>query len=512
MIGRHGRRSLGAVAMTLVAAAFAFPGPAAADLPEVGGAVLESISASPETTLSFWTKERREAAEPLSVPTLPGAPPEESESLSAEIAPAAGKADASTTESTSSTAPAPTTFAARTTAVTGAAGQTATIGGTEIGFAESVLYPNRANGKIYGEYRFGLEKELYQCSGSVLNSPNGDVVLTAGHCVIDPETGTVANKLMFVPGYRQHSEPFGRWAAEAFATTETWKKTAKAGQHPNEGGDLAVLVLSESETHKNVEEVVGGLGVAFDQPCNQTYTQYGYPAEAPYDGETLYSHVTPYAGPDTNPLFSPVPIKIASDFTQGASGGPWTIGPSSSPTVVSLTDYGYEDQPGWLYGAYFGEAARKAYELASGKVVPAGIEETCKALPEIPVPPTPTPTTPTPTPEPEVTPPNTPVTLKVTRVRRRANGSAVLTAQVSTAGELKLSGTAVRAESVSTPAAGKYRMVVSPRGVTTRRLRVNGRAKVGVKVAFSASGKTSRVSRAIQLSRRSGDGHVQAQG
>jgi hypothetical protein len=491
----------------VVAGAAAFPGPAAAELPEVEGAVLESFSASPETTLSFWTKARREMAEPLPALTLPGSPPEESTSLSSPLESPAEETG------TSSTGSEPTPTAARTAAVARtASAETALIGGTEIGPAESVLYPNRANGKIYGEYRIGLEKELYQCSGSVINSPHGDVVLTAGHCVIDPETGTVANKLLFVPAYRDHSEPFERWAAEAFATTEAWKKTAKAGSHANEGGDLALLVLVENGEEKSVEDVVGGLGIAFDQSCSQTYTQYGYPAEAPYDGETLYSNIAAYAGPDTNSLFSPSPIKIASDFTQGASGGPWTIGPSSSPTVLSLTDYGYEDQPGWLYGAYFGEAARKAYELASGKVVPAGIEETCKALPVPPPTPEPEPTKPVePTPPIESTPPQTAVTVKVTRVRRRANGSAVLTAQVSSAGMLKLSGSAVRAESINAPTAGKYRMVVSPKGVVTRRLLQDGRAKVGVKVAFSASGKISRVSRAIQLNRRSAARNAQPQ-
>jgi hypothetical protein len=102
---------------------------------------------------------------------------------------------------------------------------------------------------------------------------------------------------------------------------------------------------------------------------------------------------------------------------------------------------------------------------------------------------------------PEATPVK-PVTLKLTRVRRRANGSAVLTAKVNTAGMLKLSGTAVRAESLDTPAAGRYRLIVAPKGKTNRRLRRQGRAKVGVKVAFRAAGKTKRVSRKIQLSRR----------
>jgi len=201
-----------------------------------------------------------------------------------------------------------------------------------------------------------------------------------------------------------------------------------------------------------------------------------------------------------------VPMKIASDFTRGASGGPWAIGiGSGAPTVLSLTAYGYASQPGYLYGPYFGEAAKKAYGASFGKILPAGIEETCAALPPPtpPQPPMPTPT-PTPTPEPEATPAKT-VTLKVTRVRRRANGSAVLTAKVNAAGMLKLSGAAVRAESLDTPAAGRYRLIVAPKGKTNRRLRQKGRAKVGVKVAFRAAGKTKRVSRKIQLSRRAPD-------
>jgi hypothetical protein len=169
--------------------------------------------------------------------------------------------------------------------------------------------------------------------------------------------------------------------------------------------------------------------------------------------------------------------------------------------VLSLTAYGYENQPGYLYGPYFGEAAKKAYGASFGQILPAGIEETCAALPPAPPsPPAPVPPAPTPTPEPEVTP-SKPVTLKVTRIRRRANGSAVLTAKVNTAGMLKLSGTAVRKESLDTPDAGQYRLVVAPKGATNRRLRRKGRAMVGVKVAFSASGKTKLVSRKIQLSR-----------
>jgi hypothetical protein len=484
LIGRRDRRAAYAVVAALVAAAFAFPALAAADAPE-DGAVLEFLAPSASGWGTHWTKQELEEAKPLPVITLPG--PE------APMGPEAPAAEPSE--------------AARTAALGGAVlGQTAATEGIEVPVAESVSPPNSANGTLFGKYLVEGKIEKYSCSGSVVQSTHGDVVVTAGHCVIEPETGAKTQKgLTFIPGYRNGTAPYGEWQAEYFTATETWLHSATKGSYPNEGGDVAFLNLRKNEDGEDVEDVVGALGIDFDQSCNQTYTQFGYPAEAPYNGNVLYSHTASYAGPDTNPLFSPVPLKIASDFTRGASGGPWAIGVGTEePTALSVTAYGYENQPGFLYGPYFGEAAKKAYGIAVGHFLPAGIEETCAALPPPPpTPPTPTPPAPTPTPAPEATPVVKPVTLKVTRVRRRANGSAVLTAKVNTAGILQLSGTAVRGESLGTPAAGRYRLVVAPKGRTTRRLRQVGKAKVGVKVAFSASGKTKSVSRKIRLSRPS---------
>jgi len=521
------------VATVLVATAFAFPAFAAAESPE-DGAVRESLAPSHQPWwLSHWTRERLEEAEPLPIITLPE-PAEAAESVEAAAEPEAStfaQPEASTntqpeaTATTQSEAPSAGAPEGASTAALSArvAARAAAIEGVEVAAAESTLFPNSANGKLFGtfEVRVGpheFKKEDYVCSASVVKPPESitpsksesspapsNVVLTAGHCAIDPETGTRTNtEMIFIPGYRNGTAPYGVWQAAFFTTPETWKNTAKAGSRPNEGGDIAFIGLKNNSEGESVEKVVGSFGIGFDQACNQAYTQFGYPAEAPYTGELLYSHNAGYAGADTEGAFAPVPMKIASDFTRGASGGPWAVGiGTGAPTVLSLTAYGYANQPGYLYGPYFGEAAKKAYSEAFVKTIPAGIEESCTALPPIPTPPTPTPTPTAPSPEAphETTPVAKPVTLKVTRVRRLANGSAVLTAKVNTAGSLTLSGAAVRAESVDTTTAGQYRMVVAPKGPTNRRLRQVGKAKVGVKVAFSASGKTKRISKKIALRR-----------
>lgn len=468
--GRCDRRYAWVVATAFAAAGLAFPAIAAAESTETGAG---RLAPAPAGAATHWTRAEFEDAEPLPIVELPGSAP----------------------------------GAPRTAATPdGATGATGAFQGTEVAATE---VPYLANGRLVGEFRIPLNErevkvEEYSCSASVVPSRRGNVILTAAHCVIDPETGTVATegKLNFAPGYHNGIAPDGIWEASSYEATKSWSEWArKKVTPPNEGEDLAFLLLRSNQEGEDVQDVAGSLGIAFDQACTQTYTQYGYPAESPYDGQILYSHISPYAGTDLNPAIAPRPIKIASDFTRGSSGGPWTIGASTAPTALSVTAYGYENQPGYLYGPYFGEAARKAYERASGRFIATGIEETCAALPEIPAiqPPAPAPT---PTPQPEPAPVRHPLTLKLMRVHTRANGSAVLIVKIRPGGMLKLSGAAVRADSLHAPAAGKYRLVVKPKRATTRRLRRVGRAKVGVKVAFRTAGKTKRVRRKIQLSRR----------
>src|SRR5204863_4661001 len=116
-----------------------------------------------------------------------------------------------------------------------------------------------------------------------------DAVLTAGHCVIDPDTGARARNLVFVPGYRNGKKPFGSWSASRFATTSRWRNTAGTA-NPDEAGDMAMLTLANRRSDgATVQSVVGALGIGFHQARNQRYTEYGYPAASPYDGTKLYS-------------------------------------------------------------------------------------------------------------------------------------------------------------------------------------------------------------------------------
>jgi V8-like Glu-specific endopeptidase len=443
-----------------------------------------TFAAAPGATIAHWTPARRAAAEPMSV--LPVA-----RAGTLGGSPLLG-ASAASTSAGQATSASPVTSA---------------VEGVDTG--NSTEFPNRANGTVYGIFEIGGEVEEYQCSGSVIDSPQGDVVLTAGHCVIDPETGAVAGEIVFVPGYRELKAPFGVFAATKFVTTPEWSSTAGTSD-PYEAGDLALLVLAPStKTGLSVEATVGSLAIAFEQQREGTYTQWGYPGESPYNGEILYSHTTPYAGGD--PFYPPAerPIKIASDFTAGASGGPWTIGPASAPTVLSLTDYYYESDPRHLYGAYFGSAARKVYETATGVVVPP-VTTAVPTEPTIPAAATPAPTpaasppaaTPTPTPAPTPAPSPASGSLRIIAAHTRSTqGEATVVVHLGGPGTLRLSGPAVRTVSVVADVAGNYRLAVSAKadGAAARALRLRGSVTVGVGIRFASPVGVRHASRLVRL-------------
>jgi hypothetical protein len=440
--------------------------------------VAGSFAGAPVAAVAHWTAARRAAAEPMSALPLSRAG-----TLAGSPLPAASGAAGAPKTGSATTSVAPS----------------GPIEGVDTG--NPTLFPNRANGIVLGAFGEGSGEVEYQCSGSVIHSPAGDVVLTAGHCVIDAKTGEVAHEVVFVPGYREGTAPYGAWAANSWVTTPEWSSTAGT-REPDEAGDMAMLVLApKAGTGASVEATVGALSIAFEQAREQTYTQWGYPAEAPYpEGQILYSHTTPYAGADPFYPLSIAPIRIASDFTEGASGGPWTVGPTSAPTALSVTDYFYEFDPGHLYGAYFGAAARKVYERASGTVVPPAT--TASSEPTVPAAATPAPTPAASPPPATPAPPPATGSLRILASHvRSTHGEATVVVHVGGPGTLRLSGAAVRPVSVAAEVAGNYRLAVNAKvgSAAARALRLRGSATVGIWIRFAGPVGVRHASRLVRL-------------
>jgi hypothetical protein len=221
--------------------------------------------------------------------------------------------------------------------------------------------PNRLHGKVFATFH---EIGDFSCSATAVNSPGRSLVISAGHCVFDPQTGEWAANWVFVPGYRDGKAPYGRWVARVLRSTDPWVSSE------NVSFDVGAASMSRNRNGRALGDVIGGRGIGFGQSRDRVYTSYGYPAEMPYDGESLQACRSPYRGddPDTDP---PRTMRITCDMTGGSSGGGWV----SDGMQLSLNSYCTGlvliclDNTS-MYGPYFGDAVKKLYKRSRGSPPP----------------------------------------------------------------------------------------------------------------------------------------------
>lgn len=241
-----------------------------------------------------------------------------------------------------------------------------TMGSIGVGVTrQEVTVPSAQDARMHGKVFFtvpsGPDAGDYVCSGTVVNSRNRSVVWTAGHCVFDLESGnSFATNWTFVPAYSADDEPYGEWPAKRLATTSGWKTSA------NIRYDLGAAVVAKNASGQRLQEVVGARGIGFDQPRDQRYLAYGYPAEQPpleFDGSREFRCVSDNAGSDTPVGSGPPTMAIDCDMTGGASGGGWISG----TTLLSVTSYDYPIELNRLYGPYMSAGAKALYKSVAGK-------------------------------------------------------------------------------------------------------------------------------------------------
>ena len=187
------------------------------------------------------------------------------------------------------------------------------------------------------------------CSASVVHSADGDLAVTAAHCV----TG-VDGQMAFVPGYVNGKEPHGTWAVTAVYTDQAWQSS----QDPDD--DVAFLRLSGGAGGKSIESVTGAekMGIGWKVPALVRVT--GYPDDA---GQPITC--VNWAKP-----FSPTQLEFDCDgYADGTSGGPFHDGTTTATgrgTVIGVIG-GYEqggDTPDVSYAAVFGPAVAALYRAA----------------------------------------------------------------------------------------------------------------------------------------------------
>ncbi|MFG2982912.1 trypsin-like serine peptidase [Streptomyces sp. NPDC048258] len=273
----------------------------------------------------FWTAERMRSATPLDVTAAPGA-------TRTPVATSAAPTSIPPTASSSALTASPTAFPQ--------------AGGAWTGAGAVV----KTSGRVF----FTMGDRTASCSGDSITSANGSTVITAGHCV--KYQGAWHTNWVFVPGYNNGNAPYGQWSATKTFATDQWA----ASEDMNMDVGLAVVAPLNGQT---LSQAVGAQGILFNGGYNKKMYSFGFPAAAPYDGTKLV-YCSGNSGKD---FLLTKDHSLACNMTGGSSGGPWFQDFNEATglgTQVSVNSFGYTFLPNRMYGPYFGNEAKAAYDKA----------------------------------------------------------------------------------------------------------------------------------------------------
>jgi V8-like Glu-specific endopeptidase len=188
------------------------------------------------------------------------------------------------------------------------------------------------------------------CSASVVNSPGGDLVITAAHCML----GRAPGRVVFVPGYSGQGAPYGTWVVRRVITDRHWAHAADPGD------DVAFLVVGQRGSKARVQSVTGAEGLALPLP-GQPVVAVGYP-----DGA-----LDPVACANSTRSFGATQVEFdCAGYYDGTSGGPLLsdVSPQTGLGVIVGVIGGYQ-QGGYTnavsYTARFGTRIAALYARAS---------------------------------------------------------------------------------------------------------------------------------------------------
>lgn len=187
------------------------------------------------------------------------------------------------------------------------------------------------------------------CTASVIDSPHGNLVVTAAHCV----TRIAPAKMTFVPGYHGGRAPYGVWAVTRVILDSRWISSAA----PDD--DFAFLVV-RSPAKPPVERITGGERLGIGQPPGRMVRVVGYP-----DGVSA-----PIVCTNRARLYSPDQLEFdCGGYADGTSGSPLLaeVNPATGLGAVIGVIGGYE-QGGYTadvsYAARFAANAAALYKVA----------------------------------------------------------------------------------------------------------------------------------------------------
>lgn len=247
---------------------------------------------------------------------------------------------------------------------------------SEVSVSQEVPYTTAPQYSIVGRLFFlHPDGTKYSCTASVIVSDNRNTLWTAGHCAhMGDGSGDAGfmSDMVFVPGYRDGSGPYGRWSVKAKVVNNEWMENGDFYE-----SDYAALVLNDHPIYGKLQDVVGAFGYTFSTNITDHSDVYdaGYPG-AGYHRDDLNAERMMFCYGDTvdagpwNPLDDR--MSMDCDMGKGASGGPMITGMYSlDPRIVGNNSHVERDDAGNrasddLFSSEYDAKAANTIETANG--------------------------------------------------------------------------------------------------------------------------------------------------
>jgi V8-like Glu-specific endopeptidase len=225
---------------------------------------------------------------------------------------------------------------------------------TKSAAAAAIPNPVYFNGvPTVGALFFTTGSDSHFCTASVVDSPRGDIIMTAAHCVYGT---SYATNIAYVPEWHNGVSPYGTWPVTSITVASGWI----ADQ--NQDLDFAFLTVAPpSGQWLPIQRVTGGLRLGINLPYNERIHVIGY----------NNTDDQPIVCDTTSSEFEPTQIQFyCNNYWDGTSGGPWIVNynPRTGTGIVIGDIGGYEqggDYPYLSYSVYYSWSILALYTQAT---------------------------------------------------------------------------------------------------------------------------------------------------
>jgi hypothetical protein len=201
-------------------------------------------------------------------------------------------------------------------------------------------------GALFAKADYTGDGAAHFCTGTVIDSPAGDLVLTAAHCVAGWSQGAYApGQLTFAPGYDggPNARFGGVWSVQSVQVAPGYAADG------DEEDDYALLVIAP-KNGVDIQRLTGGLRLG-EPRLPEAVAVEGY-NDLQYDAQGNEPVICVARAFEETDDGLPWVRFDCPNYQDGTSGGPWI---ASGGTVVGVIG-GYEqggDSPDYSYSALF---------------------------------------------------------------------------------------------------------------------------------------------------------------